>query len=91
MAPSGNWPFERSDLWSKGGGLAEDVQLMAERRRSREGPALDPFVEHPEPGPVPREDFQTIPAAIPKQEQMAGEGIEREALAYQRGHLTAHG
>src|SRR5262249_56449466 len=33
-------------------------------------PVLEPLVENPESGPIPRENFQPVAPAIPKQEQV---------------------
>ena len=53
-------------------------------RRPRERPLLEPLVEDPEPGSIPRQDLQAVAAPIPKQKQMAGQRIQREALTHER-------
>jgi len=54
-------------------------------RRPRERPTLEPFEEHPEARAIPHQDLQAVATPIAKQEEMARERIQREALAHQRG------
>ena len=69
--------------------LPEGAQLHFYRAagrlgRPREGPLLQPFVEHPESRPVPGQDLQTIAAAIAKPEQMPRDRIQRHVLPHER-------
>src|SRR5262249_34378687 len=54
-------------------------------RRPGERAALQAFVQDPEAPLIPREDLDAVAAPIPKQKQMAGKRVEREALSHQGG------
>jgi hypothetical protein len=63
------------------------AHLDRARRRvcwPRKRALLEPLVKDPEARAIPREDLEPVPAAIPKQKEMARERIEREALPHQR-------
>ena len=53
-------------------------------RRPGKGPLLEPLVEDPESGSVPCQHLQAVAAPIPKQKQMPGERVQREALPHKR-------
>src|SRR5439155_11772169 len=55
------------------------------RHGPRERAALESLVEHPKPAVIPGENFETVAASIAKEKQMPRQGIEIEALTYQRG------
>src|SRR5437660_256458 len=51
----------------------------------RERALLQSFVQDPEARAIPRQDFETVSASIPKGKEMARERVERQLLADQRG------
>lgn len=50
----------------------------------RERAFFQPFVQDPKSGLVPDQDLESVAAPIAKEKEMAGQGIQREALAHQR-------
>jgi hypothetical protein len=45
---------------------------------------LEPLIQNPESGVIPRQDLQPVPAPIPKQKEMTRKRIERQLLADER-------
>jgi hypothetical protein len=53
-------------------------------RRPRKRALLEALIENPKPGSIPRKDLEAVAATIPKQKQMAGQRVQREALTDER-------
>src|SRR5271165_1144097 len=84
--PSGRIQIDAGQEGGKfGGGHLDAIRPGG---RDAEGPAFESFGPDGQAVAVPIQDLDTIPAFVDEDEEMTGEGIERQAAGCQRGQAV---